>query len=158
MLGIQPETIERSCKNCGSSFGTSGPGRPFERCSQCRSRNDTSGGHVRTRSAHRFEYVPPSGPAVVSTVAPGMYGQTDVQDWRESSACFGLDQTIFFGPEEEQTETDAARRLRLRVARGICNGCSVREECLDFALTIGERYGIWGGLLPKERRQIRRKA
>lgn len=148
---------ERLCKTCERTFDTSGPGRPFVRCSECRSRHETSGGHVRVRSLHRFDYIPPSGPIVIDTVAPGMYGQTDVRDWRESSACFGMDQRIFFGPEEDEDETDAERRLRLRVARGICGGCPVRSECLDFALAIGERYGIWGGLLPKERRRIRRR-
>lgn len=42
-------------------------------------------------------------------------------------------------------------------ARSICNGCPVRNECLSHALAAKERYGMWGGLTPIERRRIERK-
>lgn len=28
----------------------------------------------------------------------------------------------------------------------MCKGCVVREDCLEFALQNGEKFGIWGGL------------
>ena len=43
-------------------------------------------------------------------------------------------------------------------AKKICAVCPVRGECLDHALTHGEKYGIWGGLSERERRRIRRAA
>ena len=36
-------------------------------------------------------------------------------------------------------------------------GCVVREDCLEFALQNGEKFGIWGGLSERERRRIRRQ-
>ena len=33
----------------------------------------------------------------------------------------------------------------------------MREECLEFALRNGEKFGIWGGLSERERRRIRRQ-
>jgi WhiB family redox-sensing transcriptional regulator len=32
----------------------------------------------------------------------------------------------------------------------------VREDCLEYALANGEKFGIWGGLSERERRRIRR--
>ena len=45
------------------------------------------------------------------------------------------------------------------VAREICARCTVRDQCLDLALTLeaewgGYRYGIWGGTTPSERDTI----
>lgn len=42
-------------------------------------------------------------------------------------------------------------------ARTICMACPVREQCLDHALAEKERWGMWGGLTPIERRRIERK-
>jgi WhiB family transcriptional regulator, redox-sensing transcriptional regulator len=32
----------------------------------------------------------------------------------------------------------------------------VREDCLEYALANGEKFGIWGGLSERERRRVRR--
>jgi hypothetical protein len=48
-------------------------------------------------------------------------------------------------------------------AKKICTGeddkrpCPLREHCLEFALTNNERYGIWGGMTPEERAQLRKE-
>jgi len=42
-------------------------------------------------------------------------------------------------------------------ARQICALCPVREACLAHALAEKERWGMWGGLTPIERRRIERK-
>lgn len=39
----------------------------------------------------------------------------------------------------------------------VCDGCPVRVECLDYALTANEREGVWGGLTPRERAKVRRE-
>lgn len=39
-------------------------------------------------------------------------------------------------------------------AKAICGGCAVRRQCLEHALTNDERFGVWGGLSERERRQI----
>jgi WhiB family redox-sensing transcriptional regulator len=38
----------------------------------------------------------------------------------------------------------------------VCRGCVVRNECLEYALVNGEKFGIWGGLSERERRRLRR--
>ena len=49
-------------------------------------------------------------------------------------------------------------RLNTRCgARGLCHGCEVRPECLEYALRHGEKFGIWGGMSERERRRLRRQ-
>jgi WhiB family redox-sensing transcriptional regulator len=33
----------------------------------------------------------------------------------------------------------------------------VRLDCLEYALSNGEKFGIWGGLSERERRRLRRQ-
>lgn len=42
----------------------------------------------------------------------------------------------------------------LAEARRICERCPVRLPCLEAAIANGERWGVWGGLTPEERRSI----
>ena len=62
-------------------------------------------------------------------------------------ACNGTDPALFF-PARGESTTEAKR---------ICQGCPVRQECLDYALDHTERFGIWGGLSERERRRARRQ-
>jgi WhiB family redox-sensing transcriptional regulator len=41
-------------------------------------------------------------------------------------------------------------------AKQVCGQCPVKAECLAYALDSREAYGIWGGLDPDERRDLRR--
>lgn len=41
--------------------------------------------------------------------------------------------------------------------REICMGCPIRELCLQSAMDRRERFGLWGGLIPIERRRIERR-
>ncbi len=52
----------------------------------------------------------------------------------------------------------AGARREAAEAVAICRTCSVRDQCLELSLRhwdIGQ-HGIWGGLLPAERADIRR--
>lgn len=40
------------------------------------------------------------------------------------------------------------------ISKAACSECVVQDDCLDYALAIDERNGIWGGLTPEERRDI----
>ena len=66
--------------------------------------------------------------------------------WQDQAACLGMDPDLFF-PE---------RGASTREAKGICRACIVREDCLEYALANGEKFGIWGGMSERERRRIRR--
>lgn len=39
-----------------------------------------------------------------------------------------------------------------RTAVDACRSCRARAACLDYALAADERFGIWGGTLPAERK------
>lgn len=41
-------------------------------------------------------------------------------------------------------------------ARRLCNACQHINECAEWGITY-EMHGVWGGLSPKEREQIRRR-
>ena len=76
----------------------------------------------------------------------------DPPDWHAQAACRGHDQQIFFPPRGE-----AVVKLST-VAKAICAGCPVRTECLDYAVTNIEPFGIWGGMTERQRRALRRQA
>lgn len=70
-------------------------------------------------------------------------------DWKRQAACRRADTpTWVFFPGRGDGHALAA-------ARAVCARCPVHQECLDFALTVGEHYGIWGGTSERERRTIR---
>jgi WhiB family redox-sensing transcriptional regulator len=73
-------------------------------------------------------------------------GVADIPDWKSRANCMGVDPDLFF-PE---------RGMSTREAKEVCRGCVVREDCLEYALANGEKFGIWGGLSERERRRIRR--
>jgi len=39
-------------------------------------------------------------------------------------------------------------------AKQVCAVCTVRQECLDYAVANFEQHGIWGGLTRDERRSM----
>jgi len=59
--------------------------------------------------------------------------------------------TRFFFPEVADDPRSAA------YVAMFCDLCPVRSECLEWALTNHERYGIWGGKTETERRAILRQ-
>ena len=57
---------------------------------------------------------------------------------------------VFFPRHHAERKNE--RLSRERRAKAICASCPVLEPCLDYALTIREPHGIWGGLNEMERR------
>ena len=45
----------------------------------------------------------------------------------------------------------------IKNAKALCRTCPVQRECLTYAVANPDLQGIWGGLTPKERVQLRRK-
>jgi len=74
----------------------------------------------------------------------------DEATWREQALCLDYPGVLFFGLEDN--ESAAERRGREEQAKRICSSCAVRGECLEYALSVREPYGIWGGLTELERR------
>jgi WhiB family transcriptional regulator, redox-sensing transcriptional regulator len=69
------------------------------------------------------------------------------QSWRTKGACRGLDPQIFFPQEEDDVDQ----------AKAVCRGCAVQESCLEHALGVREKDGVWGGRTERERRRIIRQ-
>ncbi|MEX0847618.1 MAG: WhiB family transcriptional regulator [Ilumatobacteraceae bacterium] len=67
--------------------------------------------------------------------------------WRELGACRGLEPSMFF-PDDDDDAVEA---------KAVCAGCDVRVACLEHALTIREKQGVWGGATERERRRIIRQ-
>lgn len=90
-------------------------------------------------------------PEPVSTDEPLI--ETDFDDagpetWRSEAVCATTDPELFFRDTDGGSSYMAARR--------ICASCPVREACQDDAMsfeasTAGRRYGMYGGLTPRER-------
>src|SRR5271166_4239612 len=74
-----------------------------------------------------------------------LYGRQE-KSWQAQANCMGVDPDLFF-PE---------RGASTREAKEVCRGCVVREDCLEYALANGEKFGIWGGMSERERRRLRR--
>lgn len=77
-------------------------------------------------------------------------------DWMREAACRGTETNLFFG--------DRGDHKTMKTAMEICNGtrdtapCPVRTECRDWAMSHpDDNFGIFGGLTPSARLQLRRK-
>jgi WhiB family transcriptional regulator, redox-sensing transcriptional regulator len=77
-------------------------------------------------------------------------------DWQDEGSCRHADADLFFPPFD--VEPTAARIARENAAKAVCAECPVRIECLEWALTADEPYGVWGGYSESERRELRRAA
>ena len=84
-------------------------------------------------------------PTINIEVLPDDPSPPDV--WQERSACYGIDPDVFFPISEEEAGP----------ALAFCSACTIRDECLSWALKNGERYGVWGGLTEQQRRRIIRQ-
>ncbi|TCN46278.1 transcription factor WhiB [Rhodococcus sp. SMB37] len=77
---------------------------------------------------------------------------SDIHWWAQADCRF-FGPSPFFGPD---SETPTERLRRENHAKRICAGCSVADECLRYAVDIGEQFGIWGGTSERERRSLTR--
>jgi WhiB family redox-sensing transcriptional regulator len=75
-----------------------------------------------------------------------LYGGQE-RSWQARANCMGVDPDLFF-PE---------RGASTREAKEVCRGCVVQDDCLEYAIANGEKFGIWGGLSERERRRVRRQ-
>jgi len=64
----------------------------------------------------------------------------NTEDWRELGSCRTLDTGMFF-PVGQTGEAE----VRIARAKKVCAACPVRNDCLEFAITTNQEYGVWGG-------------
>lgn len=65
-------------------------------------------------------------------------------EWMLDAACSGSDSRWFFMNEGKGNGYDAKRQF--------CASCPVIDICLDYAIAMGLKLGVYGGLNEKERR------
>ena len=70
-------------------------------------------------------------------------GKTDV----ETLPCRSNDPELFFAESPADVE----------LAKALCRGCPVRDECLSGALERREPWGVWGGELLVQGAVVARK-
>ena len=67
--------------------------------------------------------------------------------WKLAGACRFASTDMFF-PASDNDAGDA---------KAVCDACPVQEPCLEYALTVREPEGVWGGRTFAERRSILRR-
>ena len=73
--------------------------------------------------------------------------ETEDREWTKHAACKDMDPNIFFRDPYTEGEWTANEAIE------ICQGCPVRQDCLDYAVKYRIQYGIWGGLRLADRRR-----
>ena len=68
-------------------------------------------------------------------------------EWMNHAACRDIDIDVFFPMAQEGVDKAAA----------VCRDCSVRQECLTFALENSDLSGVWGGTSNRQRVRLRRR-
>ena len=71
--------------------------------------------------------------------------------WKDKANCIGVDSTLFV-PADDLRGRSVSQHYKQ--AKKYCYECSVRSECLAFALVNGLDMGLFGGLSPKERKSL----
>ena len=69
------------------------------------------------------------------------------RNWVGKAACSGLDPAVFYPSTDEDADE----------AKAICAACSVQEPCLEHAIEMREKNGVWGGATERERLRIIRR-
>ena len=66
------------------------------------------------------------------------------QTWEDDALCAQTDPEAFH-PRPGGTS---------RPAKKVCDRCSVRPECLEYAISTEQRFGVWGGVSQQELRRL----
>ena len=93
-------------------------------------------------------FVDPVNLGVPGVRRPAVEDDENALAWQTDALCAQTDPEAFF-PEKGGSTREAKR---------VCESCTVRTECLEYALQQDERFGIWGGLSERERRKLKRAA
>lgn len=72
-------------------------------------------------------------------------------DWQEEANCIETDPSLWFPEKLTKHPTP-----QIRLAKQICGECTVRAECLRYAIST-ESVGIWGGTDTNERHELMTK-
>lgn len=71
-------------------------------------------------------------------------------DWWEEARCKGVGFDYYFGASDQKSMSFK----QVRNAAKLCEVCPAFAECLTWALTNREEYGVWAGTSGRVRRKI----
>ena len=87
--------------------------------------------------------------AAAGEIVPPIASTRKNHEAHVAQPCTGIDSDIFYPSDEDEALADEAK--------AICAVCPVKTVCLDHALSIREKDGVWGGATEKERRRMLRQ-
>lgn len=85
-------------------------------------------------------------------------------NWRDAAACRDADSELFHPSTGAASESLAVRRAAHAPGKVVCNGtddeppCPVRAECLAWIIGHETGHGVWGGLDPMDRENLRQRS
>jgi WhiB family redox-sensing transcriptional regulator len=71
--------------------------------------------------------------------------------WHEQAACRGRTDVNWFPTCDSPGGVTREHRANIAVAKAICAGCQVRDDCLQDALRLPFAAGVWGATTEHER-------
>ena len=74
-----------------------------------------------------------------------------MNDWMLEASCQYVDPELFFPTPQDPSGSwggaqAKARAEAVNAAVQVCQSCTVQAECLAYAMSLGVRDGIWGGI------------
>lgn len=91
-------------------------------------------------------------------IRPNLHLEPVRNEWATRAACAGMDVNIFHPKSCDLPGGVISKEAKRAIA--ICNRCEVRTECLEDVTRIegltGRPEGIYGGLTPAQRHQLRK--
>jgi WhiB family redox-sensing transcriptional regulator len=89
------------------------------------------------------------GASTTSHAERGLEFTLKPEPWQNKALCRQTNPDDFF------PDNGGAGSIQAQEAKAVCRRCTVRRDCLAYALAHGEDIGIWGGLSSRQRRAIR---
>jgi WhiB family transcriptional regulator, redox-sensing transcriptional regulator len=71
--------------------------------------------------------------------------------WMRDALCTDCDPELFFPSPQDEIPPRHGEAIR------ICRRCPVRRECLEWAITTGDKHAILGGQTPNQRTRTRNR-
>jgi len=73
----------------------------------------------------------------------------EVLDEQGETPCMAYPDAFFIDRDQDARE-------KYIIARKLCQSCPILLQCLEYAVSNDENYGVWGGMTPHERKGLRR--
>ena len=80
----------------------------------------------------------------------GEFEEHERPEWHAKAACRGVGTDLFFPDTADGVAVKKVKQAR----EDYCNGCAVSGDCLEFAFTSFEMFGVWGGASRSDRINI----